>query len=463
MINTLVESLFVYRLSVINEFHPPLLKVAQDKIWKFIWKGKRSKMNFATLRLSKDKGGLRLIDLHAKQTALLVQWIFTIQKQSEEFLQASMMDALRTPLENNLWYANLKEKDVPLVFPEDNFWTTVFKAWCIINFVISENYVDVVNQFLWFNSNIRRKDAPFVLKYFINANILQIKDILAESTGEFLTHNELQTKYALVINWLDYEFLKSCIPVQWKELFKNVTQWDIDRESAYKHKYDMLNKAPKVSKVIYRSVNNNSCVLFDAYNRWGKTLSTELTFCDFEHMFENISKITISAKLRDFQFRLLHKKIPSNYELHKWKLKTTDKCDFCDSRNSILHTLLECNHVRTMWEKIRNFLNQYCTNDNEFNFGVADIIFNTVHAKPSHICNMLILISKQLICRYKCKKQKVNYSNFIAEVRMQERIEYFLAKQTNKVNFHNVKWNKLRIDVQFNRETHHVDYFVKTL
>ena len=35
-------------------------------------------------------------------------------------------------------------------------------------------------------------------------------------------------------------------------------------------------------------------------------------------------------KLRDFQYRLLHKKIPTNKELKLWGIKNTNTCAYCN-------------------------------------------------------------------------------------------------------------------------------------
>ena len=47
---------------------------------------------------------------------------------------------------------------------------------------------------------------------------------------------------------------------------------------------------------------------------------------EFLNALHEIKKVTISAKLRDFQFRLSHKRIPTNKELARWKIKTSDQC-----------------------------------------------------------------------------------------------------------------------------------------
>ena len=94
----------------------------------------------------------------------------------------------------------------------------------------------------------------------------------------------------------------------------------------------------------------NPCAFFDSYNNWNKLFETELSVVRFEKAYVNISKITISTKLRDFQFRLLHKCIPSNRELHRWKIKTSSKW------------LYTCGIVQDMWGKLFDYIAQLTGN-----------------------------------------------------------------------------------------------------
>ena len=50
VINTLVESLFVYQFSVLSQLDLDILHQIQTDIWHFIWKGKGAKINFNILR-----------------------------------------------------------------------------------------------------------------------------------------------------------------------------------------------------------------------------------------------------------------------------------------------------------------------------------------------------------------------------------------------------------------------------
>lgn len=85
---------------------------------------------------------------------------------------------------------------------------------------------------------------------------------------------------------------------------------------------------------------------------------------NWENMYCLSSLCTRESKLRAFQFKFLHRKIPSNDFLYKIGIKQTDSCSFCDEqkenpRSSILglqiHSELLEEHVRVELSKFQRF------------------------------------------------------------------------------------------------------------
>ena len=73
IVNTLIESLFVYRFSVMPNISDEIFVTVQQNIVNFVWKGKRAKIAFHMLTKPKEQGGLRLVNLKVKYQALLIQ------------------------------------------------------------------------------------------------------------------------------------------------------------------------------------------------------------------------------------------------------------------------------------------------------------------------------------------------------------------------------------------------------
>ena len=152
-----------------------------------------------------------------------------------------------------------------------------------------------------------------------------------------------------------------------------------------------------------------------------------------------VQQVTNCTKLRDFQYRLLHKKVPTNKELCKWKILTRSQCERCKQEDDIKHTLYTCQRIQNLWESFAMWITQYFEGE-VFVINFTEVVLNWIHIKPMHLANLFCLISKQLIYRTKCKRSNINFNMFIREVELIERIELEIAYSTKKTNKHYNKW-----------------------
>lgn len=59
IVNTLVASLFVYRMQVLSNILDNFVQTVEKTITKFLWSGRRAKIALQTLKLPRDSGGLK--------------------------------------------------------------------------------------------------------------------------------------------------------------------------------------------------------------------------------------------------------------------------------------------------------------------------------------------------------------------------------------------------------------------
>jgi len=65
---------------------------------------------------------------------------------------------------------------------------------------------------------------------------------------------------------------------------------------------------------------------------------------NWEFVYTLSSDCTLDNTLKMFQYKLLHKTIPTNTVLHKSGLFETELCVFCDeTKETILHPFCACN------------------------------------------------------------------------------------------------------------------------
>ena len=65
---------------------------------------------------------------------------------------------------------------------------------------------------------------------------------------------------------------------------------------------------------------------------------------------------TLKTKLKEFQFKLIHRTIVTKKELFRFGIKANDECVYCGDRDSIEHSFIECMFTRLFTQK-----GKYCT------------------------------------------------------------------------------------------------------
>ena len=127
VINSLIGSLFVYKMMVLMDMATDQLKRVNKLIHEFLWRGKpRGRIAMKTLCLDKIHGGLRLVSMEAKQKTLKISSIF--HSQNDSFLLKCCQDQLDNLIGQLIWRCNIKPKDVNKLFDMKLYWPQVLHA-----------------------------------------------------------------------------------------------------------------------------------------------------------------------------------------------------------------------------------------------------------------------------------------------------------------------------------------------
>ena len=79
--------------------------------------------------------------------------------------------------------------------------------------------------------------------------------------------------------------------------------------------------------------------------KWKKTLNTELN--EWQTFFKSARKICKENKLREFQFKFLHRVVVTKKELFRFGIKQNSDCLFCGEEDSIEHTFINCQFTKS--------------------------------------------------------------------------------------------------------------------
>lgn len=433
IINSLVMSLLVYRLSVLPKLSDHYIKRLHG-IWsEFIWDGKKPKISWKTLTAPKANGGLGLSHLEKRDQSLKIQWVsIYIKDQTIKFLADWLLGSKIGEL---LWSCNLKSNDVGSFTANRGFWHDVLKSWCLFNYSEPIGYENVVEQVLWFNSHVRIAGRLFFSQQMFASGIVRVKDLLFDDTS-FFSCAQFSRKYPSV-NLLDYLSLVSALPQLWKNWIKAGTP----SPELFIPKIELTNQYSSIVAIAYRSLHTNVYLLSEKINKWERIFDIALWPQDFRKIVTAIWAITNFSKLRSFQYKVLNHAVITNIHLKYWKIKDENHCTFCKNHSeTLVHLLCECEYVIKIWDQVKT----WCANlETQLMFDSKSIVFNNVHKNPKNVINVLVLIVKYYVYCCRCASKLPNVYELTEVILYHNRMEYFGAIMCGKKEKCKVKWEPL--------------------
>ena len=220
---------------------------------------------------------------------------------------------------------------------------------------------------------------------------------------------------------------------------KNALQRNDNGEKSESN-WQIIQHTNKVSKRIYadftqRGLQENPCGII-----WAQELGVKLQVADWQRLMRYVYKITLSTKLRLFQYRLLNKNIMTNLKRSKWDTEVSLLCTFChETLETTLHILWDCVKIQKLGKTLQRWLKYMLRIDITFTGDM--IMYNNYKGPCKDLLNSIILIVKQYMYREKCTKQLLNFVNMLQNVYQTESVEYIIAKQMNCLYKHQLKWH----------------------
>ena len=157
--------------------------------------------------------------------------------------------------------------------------------------------------------------------------------------------------------------------------------------------------------------------------RWSQNLS--INSDTWGKIFESLKNICKETKLKEFQFKLIHRIIVTNKELFRFGIKPDDKCLYCGDKDSIEHTFIECPFTKTFEQKVIQWFNQ--TNLCQILPTTEEVLFgifsSTCDARIKKKFNYTILAMRQYIYANKTNSKTISIHEFIDKLLVKYNLE----------------------------------------
>ena len=417
IVNTLIASLFVYTMQVLEDPSDQFYIKFDKIIHNFLWKGKKAKISTGLLKNSIENGGLKLCDLKTKNQSLKLAWIF----RNEDHVVNSMQALMPETLGILFWECTLNEHDARSysvkLAKANTFWKTILLHWFRFTWQKYHKEIrteeQVKDQVIWYNTYIKIGNELVSNHEAITKGMIYIGDLLNEDGTAFLDYAAVKDKYDLSVTWLWYRSLCNAIPKKWRNILNYNSECDsIDSlEISYVSirevilNLDSQKRRPKmIYDLIIQTDKHELDRYYDLFNA-----KVDVDFDTYKNAFVQLRKLTDNVKYRDFQYRLLTNAIHANDKLFHWKKVSSQKCEYCtEIKQNPTHLLYTCPGIQPIWKKLEMYAS--CMDMVEkVNFTLHNVMLNLIHDDPQHICNFMVLVTKQYIYYCKCAAKKTKF------------------------------------------------------
>ena len=206
-----------------------------------------------------------------------------------------------------------------------------------------------------------------------------------------------------------------------------------------------LIEATKPTKLAYKIlIRKNSTCPQKSQEKWVKDYALEVVGdLNWRTIYLLPRLCTIRTKIRNFQFKFLHRRIATNTFLSKIGISDTALCYLCKSdKETLIHLFWECPVIKSFWERVQCF-------------------FVSIHLIPaSHVLDIYeclgfkgekdgILVSYCLLLArcyiYCCKFKNVSPSirEYAQHLKYNLEIEKQISTVTDSQNKFQQKWRKI--------------------
>ena len=412
------------------------LKQIDDKIMKFIWRGRPPKVAKNVLIQDIESGGLKAVSVHLLYKAQKIVWakrlIYSKEVPYAKLLQARLgivrIDDILRP---DISIKSVKD------FKIAEFYKDIIKMLQHHNLEGAKN---ILNEWLWHNDAIRIGSKSAFFPEMYKAGIKRIGDI-THASGRFFSHRLISVKYPQIsVSFLRYYSIVSAIPTKWKlSIASQLFSANYDEHQQIK--FQMGRKACSIKEITSRLIYAH--YLPDqtpsAQRRW---VAAGFDIDSWGTMYKIPYACTTSTRLQSLQYRILHRYIPTRRYLHIRGLVTSSACEICSNTDDLVHFFLHCTDVKPIWEAIFHFLSAKFAGYTQ-GYDCTSVIFG-VKDGPSAV-NVLFLLVKQYIvsCKIGYKKSKPCISALNNIINAYIKTEKSNAQRNDRLSNFKDKWRKL--------------------
>lgn len=258
--------------------------------------------------------------------------------------------------------------------------------------------------------------------------MLKIGDLLSEN-GDFYELEELNNKYNIQWNFLNYLKLWLSIPLHWRNIIVNPAGATQSENYLYLKLSNF--KKLKTKDIYWWLIKEN----YDTDSKPKPQIHWEEKYNISPEYFEDIYTLPYKSirltEIQALQYKILYRIFNCNEWLHKIGILDNSKCRFCNETETLEHYFFQCSVTNYFWSAFLTWWNTLevpkCQRllEHDIIFGVPWILGS------AKILNCCILLGKFCIYKHKSLNKQPNIYQFHCELHSFLNTEEAIAKSQN--------------------------------
>ena len=150
---------------------------------------------------------------------------------------------------------------------------------------------------------------------------------------------------------------------------------------------------------------------------------------DVKNRFATATYATKESRLRLLHFKILHNIYPTNILLNRMKIRESELCETCRTKDYIEHFFVNCKLLRGFWSHVQNTIleitnSHYILTEQTILMGLEKSAYRASSTKTD-IANHILLIAKMSISKMRYRSEhyvKDIFRIFEAEMALREKL-----------------------------------------
>ena len=406
----IIKALGISKFSLVSSLlHVPeyIIKEVNTMIYNFIWNGV-DKVKRKILTQTFEKGGLKMIDFGNYVKATKCKFIQKyLNNQGDSWKEAFEYFLCKQNLGLFL-RSNFSLNEIPKYIPR--YYLDSLEAWNELRINIS-SLIDVKEDFLWYNKNLAINGKTVYNERLFMAGLWSISDLFDRNDicipfGVWVGRGAHLTDFMLwrgIVNMVKQKQMphikldlnKGIVVINGKEKEIDI----LSQKELLKVYNDNDYKKLKQGDFKAKSKFNN------AYGPLSET--------DWKNIYKIARSLKVRNKIKDFQYKILFRFLPTNRLLFKMEKIESPRCYFCGIvQETLLHLFFDCQIVKDFWLTVVEIWNDVNRDDKTATPG--NILLGYFHDQIVNrdTFNLLILMGKYFIWRCKMRESNLNIIDF---------------------------------------------------